>query len=115
MATLNPTDTAFVHSYSKLLVQAWTDPSFMSMLQANPYEVAKTSGLNPIAGATVTVKDLAGSPDVTDQIKIWRQGDTSGNYTLYVPAQPQLGVQSTTSAVGDTSYCCCCCPCCTCT
>lgn len=115
MATMNPGDLAFVHAYSKLLVQAWTDPSFMAMLQANPYEVAKTAGLNPSPGATVTLKDMAGSPDVHDQITTWRQGDQSGNYILYVPKQPQLGVQTAGAAVGDTSYCCCCCPCCTCT
>lgn len=115
MATLDANDKAFVHAYSKLLVQAWTDPSYMKMLQANPYEVAKTAGLNPMPNATVTLQDVGGSPDVTEQIKIWRQGDTSSAYTLFVPQQPQLGIQSAGAAVGDTSYCCCCCPCCTCT
>lgn len=113
--TLSPQDQAFVHSYSKLLVETWTDPSFAKLLKSSPYDAARNAGLNPVAGATVTIEDMGGSPDVNAQIQAWREGDASGKYTLYVPAQPQLGVQSSSDSVGDTSYCCCCCPCCTCT
>jgi hypothetical protein len=115
MATLNPQEQAFVHAYSKLLVEAWTDPSYKAILESNPYEAARNAGLNPVAGATVTIKDGSGSPDVTSQIQAWKEGATSKNYILYVPEKPQLGVQSAGGSVGDTSYCCCCCPCCTCT
>jgi hypothetical protein len=115
MATLSVQDAGFVHAYSKLLVEAWTDPSFKKLLKSNPYDAAKNAGLNPVAGATVTVMDQGGSPDVGAQIAAWRAGDTSLKYVLYVPDQPQLGVQSADAALGDPSYCCCCCPCCTCT
>ncbi|CAN5259375.1 hypothetical protein BH10PSE4_BH10PSE4_03420 [soil metagenome] len=114
MATLSPQDQAFVHAYSKLLVEAWTDPSFKSLLEANPTAVAKNVGLNPGSG-TVTLEAGSGSPDVTKQIDAWNQGASTGKYILYVPSEPQLGVQSSGDTVGDTSYCCCCCPCCTCT
>lgn len=115
MPTLSAADEGFVHAYSKLLVEAWTDPTFKSLLMANPYEVARNAGLNPAPGATVTIEGQSGSPDVQAQIDAWKEGATSKHYILYVPDQPQLGVQSSESAVGDTSYCCCCCPCCTCT
>jgi hypothetical protein len=116
MATnLNAQDQGFVHAYSKLLVEAWTDPSFRSLLQADPTAAAKNAGLNPKAGGTVTIEDKSGNADINAQVQAWREGDESGNYTLYVPDEPQLGVQSGAGAVGDDSYCCCCCPCCTCT
>jgi len=105
----------FIHSYSKVLVNAWTDPSFLGLLESNPVAVLKAQGLVTKKGATVKiVTDFKPKEaNIDDQVKAWEQGDKTGVYTLYIPAKPQLGME-TSSAVGD-SYCCCCCPCCTCT
>jgi hypothetical protein len=115
MATLSAQDQSFVHAYSKLLVEAWTDPSFKKLLTTDPTAAARNAGLPFNAGSTVVVQDLAGAPDIDQQLATWAQGDQSGTYVLYVPDQPQLGMQTASTTVGDTSYCCCCCPCCTCT
>ena len=111
-------DNQFVHNYSKVLVQAWTDPSFMSSLKANPAAVLKGFGIVVPSGATVDIIQTdAKNADLQAQIKAWDAGKTSNKYTLYIPSSPQLGIHQGADGLGleDTSYCCCCCPCCTCT
>jgi len=108
----------FLHNYSKVLVEAWTDPSFMHLLESNPVAALRMKGLAVPAGATVTLDTkMQGAPDRHAQIAAWEQGHTTRKYILYVPPAPLLGVHTGATGIGrlDTSYCCCCCPCCTCT
>ena len=109
----------FTHNYSKILVQAWTDPAYLAQLQKDPAVLLKQAGLPTKAGATVTIdRQMSGQGDINTAVQAWNQGDQTGKYTLYVPPQPQLGLQTSSAAkevAADTSYCCCCCPCCSCT
>ena len=108
----------FVHDYSKVLVEVWTDPPFMELLKSNPVAALRTQGIALPANATVTVNTTAtGAPDLKAQIAAWEEGAKTNRYTLYVPPSPKLGVHGGTGGIGqlDNSYCCCCCPCCTCT
>jgi len=114
----------FVHNYSKLLIQAWTDRTFMMRLQQSPAQVLKDSGIAIPSTVTINiVTDLAApsSASLKSQVDAWDQvvNTGGGTFNLYIPQQPQI-FQSTSSAsegfnVQDTTACCCCCPCCTCT
>jgi hypothetical protein len=112
----NPQEIAFVHNYSKVLVQAWTDTNYRSLLESNPAAALSQYGLVTQPGATIkVVEEVGGSGNLQDQFKAWQTGQTSGSYTLYVPSKPQLGQGSDPGMATEDSYCCCCCPCCTCT
>ena len=93
----------------------------MSKVKANPAQALEEAGLTIPAGATVTISDSKGEGSLDDQVKLWEEGATSGNITLYVPDVPQIETTELSEselegvAGGDTSYCCCCSPCCTCT
>jgi hypothetical protein len=115
MATVQ--DQQFVHNYSKVLVQAWTDSAFNQRLHQDPVFVLNQNGFGLPDSANVTVEDGSGQPDLQAQISAWEEGHNTGNYVLYVPPQPQLGVESSKdpSGLAQDTYCCCCSPCCTCT
>ena len=107
----------FRHSYSKVLVRAWMDPDFMKQLASDPKAALKSADLSVQPDANVTV-DTSGSTQNQDfgkEVAAWEKGQETGNYTLYVPTQPQLGKATPDPALAADSYCCCCCPCCTCT
>lgn len=110
-------DQQFIHNYSKVLVQAWTDASFNAKLHDDPQFVLNQNGFAIPDSATVNIEDAEGSPDLEAQVKAWNDGHDSGHYVFYVPEQPQLGVETSKDPTGlaQDTYCCSCCPCCTCT
>src|SRR5437762_13507319 len=88
----NLQEQSFVHSYSKVLVQAWTDSNYKSLLESNPAAALSQYGLVTQPGANIKiVEDVAGQGNLTDQYKAWQEGQQTGSYTLYVPSGPQLG------------------------
>src|SRR6476619_701726 len=103
----------FVHNYSKLLVNVWTDPAVHAHLQSDPAYVLRHYGLVVPKDAKVHVVSNAGGgkSDLHAQIAAWDKGAQSGTYTLYVPAQPQLGKASADGERNTSTPCCCCCPC----
>lgn len=111
---------SFVGSYTKVLANAWSDDAYRQRLADDPKAALAEDGLDVPEGATVTVIDsVAGDASLDDQVKLWEEGATSGDYKLYVPAEPQvdpaeLEGDELKPASGNT-YCCCCSPCCTCT
>ena len=110
-------EAQFVHNYSKVLVQAWTDQAYKQHLASDPIPALQQFGIVVPKGANVKVDTTTtGAPDLNKQVTDW----SSGNYTLYVPSQPKMGVHEGQGSVQgaqtlDSSYCCCCCPCCSCT
>ena len=110
----------FVHNYSKLLIEAWTDRGFIERLQAQPAQVLKEYGLPTVAYAQIDIirTTQPEQASLEEMVREWFAGEQSGIYKLYIPQQPQLGAE-TSGATGEfttqDTYCCCCCPCCTCT
>ena len=110
----------FVRSYTKVLTNAWSDEEFLRRLQADPKSTLSEFGLDPGADANVDiVTQVEGEGGLDDQVQLWDQGKTTGNYKLYVPAVPQiegkqLSEDELESVAGGEDYCCCCTPCCTC-
>jgi hypothetical protein len=112
----------FVANYAKLLTNAWSDESFANRLTSDPNAVLAESGLPVSSTATVDiVRQTSGEGDLDEQVRLWEQGESSGHYTLYVPATPQIEEGELSEAelegvagAGDTSVtiCCCCSPCC---
>jgi hypothetical protein len=112
----------FVSNYAKLLTHAWSDESFADQLQANPQQVLSENGLSVPADANVQIiRDTQGEGDLDEQVRLWEQGESSGQYKLYVPRTPQVEEGELSEAelegvagAGDTSVtiCCCCSPCC---
>ena len=81
----NLQEQSFVHSYSKVLVQAWTDSNYKSLLESNPAAALSQYGLVTQPGANIKiVEDVAGQGNLTDQYKAWQEGQQTGSYTLYV-------------------------------
>lgn len=115
--------SSFVKSYTKILTNAWSDDTFKQRLNSDPKSVLGEYGLDVPASASVSiVSTTAGEGNLDDQVKIWEEGESSGSYTLYVPDVPQVepgelseAELDSVSGAGDTDYCCCCSPCCTCT
>jgi hypothetical protein len=107
----------FVHNYSKVLVHAWTDKAYNAQLHDDPVSVLNEAGFNLPANANVEITSATGAPDLSAQVDAWNAGESSGNYVLYVPDKPQLGVEESKdpSGLAQDTYCCCCSPCCTCT
>jgi hypothetical protein len=110
-------ETAFVHNYSKVLVHAWTDATYNQKLHEDPVFVLNQAGFGLPADANVQVTAGGGNPDLKAQVDAWEAGKASGDYVLYIPDKPQLGVEESkdTSGLAQDTYCCCCSPCCTCT
>jgi hypothetical protein len=110
----------FVASYAKVLTNAWGDEAFAQRLTADPQAVLSENGLPVPAGSTVNiVRNTAGEGDLDQQVRLWQEGESSGEYTLYVPEAPQVeeGVLSEAelegvAGAGDVTICCCCSPCC---
>ena len=120
MATI--LENQFVHSYSKLLIQAWTDRTFMARLEAQPAQVLREFGIATSPSATILiVRELAdpSSASLKNQVEDWERAEQTGTLTLFVPQQPQLFQETSSGSEGfevqDGDACCCCCPCCTCT
>lgn len=111
----------FVSGYTKILTNAWSDDDFRARLSSEPREALAENGLTVPADADVKiVSGVAGAPSLEDQVELWAKGETSGEYELYVPDEPQvktseLSESELEAVAGGDSYCCCCCPCCTCT
>jgi bacteriocin-like protein len=76
----------------------------------------------PAGANVVIVRSLGGEPDLEEQVALWEEGATTGEYRLHVPAAPQVETKelsesdlAAVSGGGNVTACCCCCPCCTCT
>jgi hypothetical protein len=116
MSASNPQEAVFVHTYSKVLVQAWTDASYKKLLKSHPAEALKQYGLTTQKGAKIQIVDkVSGKGNLADQWAAWQKGQSTGTYKLYIPSKPQLGQATDPGMATETTYCCCCCPCCTCT
>jgi hypothetical protein len=111
----------FVRSYSKVLTNAWSDEDFLRRLQSDPKNTLSEFGLDPGPNANVNiVTEVQGEGGLDEQVKLWDEGRSSGDYKLYVPSVPQiegteLSEQELENVAGGDEYCCCCSPCCTCT
>jgi hypothetical protein len=123
----------FISDYAKVVVAAWHEPDFTSQLQADPAVVLASYGLTTQPSATFNiVRQPSGSGDIDIQVSAWERGETTGQYTLFLPSNEQavqsvhIDTQDLESLRGqargfaqaaDTTVdaCCCCCPCCTCT
>ncbi|MBD2385981.1 hypothetical protein [Cylindrospermum sp. FACHB-282] len=115
-------ENQFVHNYSKLLIQAWTDRTFMARLEAQPTQVLKEFGIAIPPNARIDIVKQVADPSSASlkvQVDGWKQVEQTGVLQLFVPQQPQLFQQTSSGAtefdVQDVTACCCCCPCCTCT
>jgi hypothetical protein len=112
---------SFVASYTKILANAWSDDSFRQRLVDDPKAALAENGLEVPEGGTVTVvNSVAGDASLDEQVELWDEGTKTGNYRLYVPAEPQVDTSELSdnelkAAAGGDTYCCCCSPCCTCT
>lgn len=117
----SPLEEQFAHDYSKVLVQTWTDREFKARLEKEPAQVLKEYGIPTAKNAKINiVKEVQpGQASLATQMQEWVKGAETGNYTLYLPEQPQLSTESAAGVgdfgVSDVSVCCCCCPCCCCT
>ena len=110
----------FVGAYTKLLTNAWSDEAYMQKVRADPKQALGEVGLDVPGSATITVKDSQGEGSLDEQVRLWTEGKTSGDITLYVPDVPQIDTSELSESelagvAGGTDYCCCCSPCCTCT
>jgi hypothetical protein len=111
----------FVSGYTKILTNAWSDEAFRARLTSEPREALAENGLSVPASADVKiVTGVAGEPSLEDQVERWAKGETSGEYELFVPDQPQIDTSELSESelegvAGGDTYCCSCCPCCTCT
>ena len=113
----------FVSAYTKVLTQAWSDPSYEEQLESNPKQALQDAGLDTGDASVQVVSSTEGSGDLDQQVQLFEQGLESGTIKLYVPKSPPVDAEElrdvdleATAQSGDTtSYCCCCCPCCTCT
>ena len=111
---------AFLASYTKVLVSAWTDDEYAQRLDSDPAGALREHGIEVPAGGklvvTRTIPEDAGAPDEDAAIAKWEAGHQSGTYILSVPATPQVDFgelsESDLMAVsGGVKVSCCSCPC----
>ena len=111
---------AFLASYTKVLVGAWTDDDYARRLDTDPAEALREHGIEVPAGGklvvTRTIPEDAGAPDEDAAIAKWESGHQSGIYVLSVPATPQVDFAELSEAdlmavSGGLSVSCCSCPC----
>jgi hypothetical protein len=115
----------FVQAYTQVLTQAWTDPSYLAELTANPKQVLTELGLDTGSASIQVVTTTEGDGDLGEQVQLFEDGLKTGEVKLYVPATPPLSaaearmvnLDSEGDNIGPVAAtpCCCCCPCCTCT
>lgn len=111
----------FVHNYSKLLVDVWTNKQDFAQLEKDPASILSKYGITIKPSAHVQLEENGkvdasnATTGLAQQVAAWDQGHLTGKYILYIPKVPQIGIEPTTNALADTTYCCCCSPCCTCT
>jgi hypothetical protein len=122
----------FISDYAKVVVAAWHEQDFNSRLTADPAALLASFGLTTQPRATFNVvRQSSGAGDIDIQVNAWERGETTGQYTLFLPPNEQAvrGVQLDTqdleavrgvhgggvAQAADVSACCCCTPCCTCT
>ncbi len=121
----------FISDYAKVVVASWHDPDFSSRLQADPAAALASYGLTTQPQATFNiVRQISGSGDIDIQVNAWERGESSGEYTLFLPPNEQAvqsvhldtqdleSVRSRAAGIAqaaDTTLCCCCSPCCCCT
>jgi hypothetical protein len=121
----------FISDYAKVVVSLWHNPQFSTQLNSDPAAALASCGLATKAGAKFNiVRRVSGSGDIDQQVNAWERGETTGEYTLYLPPS-QESVQSVqldtqdleelhghkggvAQAASDVDVCCCCTPCCTC-
>jgi hypothetical protein len=117
-----------LRSYGQFVGRIWDDPSIIEELKANPVAVLNDSGFDIPADATVNLifreLNLDGNPDT--QVDLLAQGETTGVYTVIVPAKPEnydpselplheemLDLMAGGTMQGEAvAACCCSCPCC---
>lgn len=74
-----------VHNYSKLLIRAWTDRSFLEQLKANPREILKEFEiLTPARIEILTETANPRATNLTAQIQAWEKAKTTGVLTIYI-------------------------------
>jgi hypothetical protein len=121
---------AFISDYAKVVVSTWNDARFAAELEAHPASALASCGLQTQANAKFNiVRSPSGSGDIDLQVNAWERGETTGEYTLYVPPSERsvqsveldsqdlesLRRDSPDLSIGTIINHCCCCPCCCCT
>jgi len=119
-----PQRTEFISDYAKVVINTWHNPQFASELQNDTAAALASCGLTTQPGATFNiVRETSGSGDIDVQITAWVTGQTTGNYTLYIPSSQQSvqGVelapqdqQALEVGVDSINVCTTCTPCCCC-
>ncbi|MFI6507298.1 hypothetical protein ACIBCT_06815 [Streptosporangium sp. NPDC050855] len=129
MALAQQERAEFINSYTRTLINAWSDESYSARLSANPREALAESGLTiPSGSEVVIVRHIPdgheeGNMDV--QVALWEKGMESGVFELHIPETPVVdatelsegdlaAVTAGTQLPSDSCYYCCC-PCCCCT
>lgn len=120
----------FISHYARTVLAAWHEPDFNSRLNSHPAATLAAQGLTTKPNAKFNiVHQVSGHGDIDIQVNAWERGDTTGEYTLYIPsseaavqgihldaadeaafrADTQGGVAADATSV---TLCCCCTPCC---
>lgn len=79
MTTSNP----FRAQWTKLIANAWSNPSFRAQFDANPAATLLTYGIQTVQGHDVS--QLAGKIKVTSQAPNWTQKPSFANGELTIP------------------------------
>lgn len=114
---------AFLASYTKILVAAWTDDEYAQRLGTDPESAIGEFGLEVPDGGTLTITrtipEDAGEPSEDVAIGKWEAGTNTGTYVLSVPQTPQVDLSELSesdlmavSAGWGISCCSCPCSCC---
>ncbi|MET9588143.1 hypothetical protein ABZY10_34705 [Streptomyces sp. NPDC006539] len=107
----------FIVGYTRILTRAWSSEDFCKRLESDPQSVLSENGLETPENAFIeVVRSRDAEPDLNLQISMWRHGDATGKYILYVPYLPQMDMPDLNDEdLGDLAggaAGCCCSPCC---
>jgi hypothetical protein len=113
----------FVGGYTRAVINAWSNEEFAAALDSDPKTALAEVGIALPEGAKVTVDrrnptaEEESSCDIEQQVKLYEDGRSNGNYVFLIPSTPQIETEelSEEDLVGAAGGGCCCCPCCCCT